>query len=133
MIPITQNDKEDLIFKAICDKSRRRILELLKNGEELSAAQIAANFSSAQSTISRHQSVLTKAGLIVQRKEGNTIYYSLNPETFVRISEWLRKIEVLVYQEHTQKTMTINIEETLKSDSFLNPLNIQINKKFRSK
>ena len=51
-------------FKALADPTRRRILELLAQGE-LSAGEIAAHFSMTKPSVSHHLSILKAAGLII--------------------------------------------------------------------
>ena len=65
------------IAKALGDESRRKIIELLKEGE-LPATAIFEKFSFAAPTISRHLSVLKEAGLVQTRRNGVFIFYTLN-------------------------------------------------------
>lgn len=68
-------------FKALADKNRREILNLLKKGS-LSAGDIAKNFNMTNATISYHLSILRDANLIVEEKHKNYIYYQLNSSVF---------------------------------------------------
>ena len=76
----------DHIFRALADPTRRRILELLQSGP-MTAGEIAAHFPTRQPTISRHLSVLKQAGLIVDARQGQFIYYQLNTTV---IQHWVR-------------------------------------------
>lgn len=73
------------IFKAMSDSTRRKIIELLKEGPK-AAGEIAGHFSHAQPTISRHLNVLKNAHLVVDQREGNFIIYRLNTTI---LQEWL--------------------------------------------
>jgi ArsR family transcriptional regulator, arsenate/arsenite/antimonite-responsive transcriptional repressor len=73
------------IFKAMSDQTRRKIIELLKEGPK-TAGEISEHFSSAQPTISRHLNVLKNANLVVDQREGNFIIYKLNTTI---LQEWL--------------------------------------------
>ena len=66
-------------FRALADPTRRQILQELKN-RELSAGQIAACFSISGPSISRHLSILKNADLVSERREGNRIFYRLEPD-----------------------------------------------------
>jgi DNA-binding transcriptional ArsR family regulator len=68
------------VFKALADPTRRQILQELKPGE-LPAGDIASRFSISGPSISRHLAILKSAGLIDERREGNRIFYRLQPET----------------------------------------------------
>jgi DNA-binding transcriptional ArsR family regulator len=65
------------VFQALSDPTRRQILRILRNGD-LTAGEIADQFSLAKSTLSGHFNVLKHAGLIVAEKNGARIVYSLN-------------------------------------------------------
>lgn len=76
------------IAKALGDESRRKIVELLKDGE-LPASTIFEQFNYAAPTISRHLSVLKEAGLVSTRRNGVFIYYSLEKEALQVLQNWL--------------------------------------------
>ena len=68
------------LFQAMADPTRRRILEMLRAGD-LSAGEIADAFSVTKPAISHHLSVLKEAGLAVERRQGQQIIYSLQPDS----------------------------------------------------
>lgn len=68
------------LFKALSDPSRRRIIQLLKNGD-LSAGAIAQHFNMTKPSISHHLNLLKQAGLVVSEKQGQNVIYSLNATT----------------------------------------------------
>ena len=75
-------------LKALSDPVRRDILELLKHGQ-LSAGDIGKHFELSTATISHHLSQLKKAGLIVESKYKNFIYYELNASVFEDVLIWI--------------------------------------------
>ena len=66
----------NLVFKALSDPTRRRILQLLR-GRPMTAGQIAAHFDCAKPTLSAHFAVLREADLVESEKAGTSITYSL--------------------------------------------------------
>lgn len=66
-----------LVFKALADPTRRRILELLRE-REMSAGEIADHFTLAKPTLSGHFAVLREAGLVEAQKQGTSLIYRLN-------------------------------------------------------
>ena len=56
-------------FKALGDPTRRRILELLSEGE-MSAGDIAAHFDMAKPSVSHHLNILKNAGLVTDERRG---------------------------------------------------------------
>ena len=73
-VPISQVDR---MFRAFSDRTRLRILHLLRDGE-LCVCDIVRTLGAPQPTISRHLAYLRKAGLVEARKEGLWMYYTLS-------------------------------------------------------
>ena len=71
----------DKTFKALADPTRRRILELLRDGD-LAAGDIAAEFPMAWASVSHHLQILKEAELVLARRDGQFIRYSLNTTAF---------------------------------------------------
>ena len=81
----------DKPFRALADPTRRRILELLRNGD-LAAGDIAAEFPIAWASVSHHLQILKDAGLVLARREGQFIRYSLNTTVFQDVIQHLLEI-----------------------------------------
>jgi DNA-binding transcriptional ArsR family regulator len=79
------------LFRALNDKTRREILELLKK-KDMSAGQIAEKFNIAKPSISHHLDILRQANLVASIKKGQFIYYSLNTTEFDEIIKWFIKL-----------------------------------------
>ncbi len=62
------------VTKALADQQRLRILMLLGDGE-LCVCQIIEVLALAPSTVSKHLSILSQAGLVDSRKEGRWMYF----------------------------------------------------------
>ncbi|PWT99782.1 MAG: ArsR family transcriptional regulator [Candidatus Melainabacteria bacterium] len=67
------------VFRALADPTRRQILKALKR-KDLPAGEITAMFNISFPSISRHLSILKAAGLVSERRQGNSIIYSVNSE-----------------------------------------------------
>jgi ArsR family transcriptional regulator len=76
------------VFKALSDPTRRKILDLLKE-EDLTAGDIANNFDMTKPSISSHLKILKSAGLVLDEKKGQFIYYSLNSTVLQDVIKWL--------------------------------------------
>lgn len=63
-------------FKALSDPTRRRVLEMLRQGP-LTAGEISAHFDVSKPTMSAHFAVLREAGLVCSEKHGTSITYQL--------------------------------------------------------
>ncbi len=69
------------VFEALADPNRRAILKLLKK-KELSVGEIAEHFNISGASMSHHLTKLKSAGLVVTRREGQSIYYSIQVAVF---------------------------------------------------
>lgn len=71
--------KVERIFKALSDKNRLRIIKMLEH-RQLCVCEITDVLGLATSTVSKHLSILTDAGLIVGIKDGKWVDYKINIE-----------------------------------------------------
>ena len=88
------------IFKAIGDENRLHILSLLRNGERC-ACKLLEDLDISQSTLSHHKKLLCDAGLVVGRKEGKWVHYSIETHAAVELQKLLCKI--LTPEAHEDK------------------------------
>ena len=65
-----------MVFKALSDPTRRRVLELLR-ARPMTAGELAEHFVVSKPTMSAHFAVLREAGLIVSQKRGKSVVYEL--------------------------------------------------------
>lgn len=64
-------------FQALSDATRVRILELLRGGE-LCVCELMADLNIRQSLLSFHLKTLKNAGLVMDRRDGRWVHYSIN-------------------------------------------------------
>ncbi len=74
------SEQRTKIFAALSDPTRLQIVELLTVCEEMSGSEIADKLGISLALFCHHSKTLSEAGLIKQRKEGQTKYNSLNRE-----------------------------------------------------
>lgn len=71
-------DEAVRVFKALSDKTRLRIIWLLKKaGSELCVCEVTDSLNESQYNVSRHLKELKIAGLIQEKKRGRWVFYSL--------------------------------------------------------
>ncbi|MCL6628355.1 MAG: metalloregulator ArsR/SmtB family transcription factor [Armatimonadetes bacterium] len=70
-------DRIDIVFKALADPARIRIVEVLSTSDEMCVCNIMKQLGMTQPAVSHHLSVLKNAGLVQSRRQGQWIYYSL--------------------------------------------------------
>ena len=93
MVTIRQN-RDDVVFRAIADPTRREILKLLRHGR-LTVGEIAANFQTSRPAISKHLRLLRTAGLVVSSKDGTASVCGLNPKPLKTVNDWLEDYRAL--------------------------------------
>ncbi|KIH99455.1 ArsR family transcriptional regulator [Streptomonospora alba] len=79
-------------FDVLGDPVRRRILELLADGESTSgavSAVVSEEFGISQPAVSQHLKVLRETGFATVRPEGARRLYAVNPEPLRDIDVWL--------------------------------------------
>jgi DNA-binding transcriptional ArsR family regulator len=77
----------DDIFHAIAEPNRRRLLDLLADGE-LAAQDLAGRFEISFAAVSQHLKILHEAGLVDRRAEGRKRIYTLTPHRLREVADW---------------------------------------------
>jgi len=75
------------IFHAIAEPNRRRLLDLLADGE-LAAQDLADRFEISFAAVSQHLKILHQAGLVDRRAEGRKRIYTLTPQRLREVADW---------------------------------------------
>ena len=78
-------------FLALADPTRRRIVELLGEGEQ-AAGSIGGHFPISPPAISQHLKTLRESGLVCVRTEGQRRIYSLDPDGLAEMESWFARI-----------------------------------------
>jgi DNA-binding transcriptional ArsR family regulator len=86
-------DDLDRIFKALADRTRRSIVERLRQGPATIMA-LAGPFDMTLPAISKHLRVLETAGLIRRTKRGREHVCRLAPEAMADADRWLETYRV---------------------------------------
>jgi DNA-binding transcriptional ArsR family regulator len=76
------------VFEILGEPSRRRIVDRLRSGEQ-SVGDLVDSVDIAQSGVSRHLRILSEAGFVQVRADGQRRLYSLRPEPFQEIDRWM--------------------------------------------
>jgi len=77
------------VFEAIADPTRRRLIRLLAEAQELPLHELAAHFPIGRTAVSKHLAVLKEAGLVLDRKAGRETRYRLNAAPLREIEDWV--------------------------------------------
>jgi len=78
------------VFKCLSDETRARATLLVVEQGELCVCELMCALGDSQPKISRHLAQLRGAGLLLDRRQGQWVYYRLNPELPAWVHEVLR-------------------------------------------
>ena len=79
------------MFKAFCDENRIQILQLLRDGEKC-ACRLLDEMQITQPTLSHHMKILCDAEIVVGRKEGKWVHYSINTKIFSELKKEIKSL-----------------------------------------
>ena len=80
------------VFEAISNAARRRMLDLLADGDRPVNA-IAENFEMSRPAVSQHLRILLEAGLVTEERHGRERRYRLVPARLRPVRDWLSHYE----------------------------------------
>ena len=91
---VDQNDRLDIVFRALGDRTRRAMLQTLAAGEQ-TVGDLAAPHRMSLAAASKHIQALERAGLVKRTVRGRIHYCRIDPRPLGRADDWLRSYERL--------------------------------------
>jgi len=86
-------EREGLVFRALADTTRRKLLDILKQNPGLTVAELEPHFSMSRFNVMKHLNVLEEAGLLEREREGSSrkIFLKSDPIKLAhqRCKDWL--------------------------------------------
>ena len=98
-------------FQALAHPTRLQILEALRGGE-LSVNEILSKIQRDQANISQHLSNLRLRGLVVNRKEGNQVFYSVRDRVLFKVLDLLLRYSKTHLREHMSLLKRFKADES---------------------
>jgi ArsR family transcriptional regulator len=99
------------IFQALSHPTRIAIVEILRNGE-LSAGAIQERLAVEQANLSQHLTILRNRQIVLNRKEGNQVFYSLRDPSLVQVLDLMKRYCQQHFSEAVQLLDEANREAT---------------------
>jgi len=120
-MPSATSSASDLAFAALADPTRRRVLELLRDRDEMTAGELALTFPKvSRPAVSKHLRILREARLVTATQIGRTWRYRLNPEPLADIQYAWMSTFIPLFDESLQR-LRIRVESRRKSGSPVRP------------
>ncbi len=85
---LTMSTALDTTFAALADSTRRAILTMLLE-DDMAVTDVAEPFDMSLAAISKHLTILTRAGLITQEKRGRVKWCKLEPDAMREGIVWI--------------------------------------------
>ena len=77
--------KADIIIRSLNHKLRLQIIRLLQDKGEMTVTEIYSKLKLEQSVASQHLAILRRADIVITRRDGKFIYYTLNADRIEEI------------------------------------------------
>lgn len=102
------------IFQALAHPTRIAIIEQLEHGE-LSAGELMEKLKIEQANLSQHLAVLRAKQLVVNRKAGNQVFYSVRDPILIKVLALMRRY----FYSHLQEAMDLlgKMDKKAKSEA----------------
>jgi DNA-binding transcriptional ArsR family regulator len=91
---MAERDETDLLFKALADPSRRKLLDLLHAHDGRSLGELCEHLDMTRQAVTQHLELLEAANLVATMRRGREKLHFLNPVPLQEIYErWIAKFE----------------------------------------
>ena len=77
------------VYDAVADPTRRKLLRMLADVEELPLHELTVHFQMGRTAVSKHLSILKDADLVIARRVGRETRYRLNATPLREIQDWV--------------------------------------------
>ena len=105
---------EDAVFKALADKSRRFLLDLLRKRDGQTLGELEWELEMTRFGVMKHLKVLEEAGLVITRREGREKLHVLNAVPIRQIHDrWIDK-----FREHEVSAL-LDLKDSLESKKWI--------------
>jgi DNA-binding transcriptional ArsR family regulator len=85
---------DDLVFRALADLSRRRLLDRLQTRNGQTLGELCQGLEMTRQAVAKHLSILEKANLVSWRRQGREKLHFINPVPINDIAQrWIAKFE----------------------------------------
>lgn len=84
-----QDERAGLVFTALSDPTRRKLVRLLVERDSVTASALTADLPMTRQAITKHLAGLAEAGLVDSRRSGRETHYVLTPEPLADAMAWM--------------------------------------------
>ena len=84
--------KASLVLRSLNHKLRQQVIKIINESDKLTVTEIYVKLRLEQSVASQHLAILRKAGVVITKREGKFIYYTINKQRVEAINEFISKL-----------------------------------------
>lgn len=88
-VPLAAESDVDRVFVALADPTRRLLLQLLAARRPSSATTLAGEVPVSRQAVTQHLAVLEQSRLVVSRRSGREVLFSVRPEPLTATASWM--------------------------------------------
>ena len=108
---LDEKNQERDVYEAVADPTRRKILQMLSDVDELPLYEITVHFQMGRTAVSKHLAILKDANLVIARKVGRETRYRLNAAPLREIQDWVAYYEGFWKERITKLNLLLEEEE----------------------
>lgn len=87
-------DSEELVFRALADRSRRQLLDRLSAENGLTLSELCEGLGMTRQAVAKHLRILEGASLVVSQRQGREKLHFINPVPINDIAQrWMTKFD----------------------------------------
>jgi DNA-binding transcriptional ArsR family regulator len=95
MVSERTHEHQQMVFAALADPMRRKLLVKLAETSPKTATQLAQEYPITRQGILKHLTILEAAGLVAVHQEGRDKRYTLTPEPLSELEQWMNTISAI--------------------------------------
>ena len=84
--------KASLVLRSLNHKLRQQIIKLINDHQKITVTEIYVKLRLEQSVASQHLAILRKAGIVITKREGKFIYYTINKQRIEDIDRFVKDL-----------------------------------------
>ncbi len=87
-----QTKKAALILRAVNHKLRQQMIKMLHEAKQLTVTEVYVKLRIEQSVASQHLAILRRSGIVITKRDGKFIHYSVNYARLAEITEFVKSL-----------------------------------------
>jgi DNA-binding transcriptional ArsR family regulator len=87
-----QSKKAALILRAINHKLRQQMIKMLHDAKQMTVTEVYVKLRIEQSVASQHLAILRRSGIVLTKRDGKFIHYSVNYARIAEITEFVKAL-----------------------------------------